>query len=173
MSRKLTLRKLQRILGSAPEAIWGTGSEAALERIIRSGGRVAEAAPTGEEEFEALASSFADEEDVAAFVRCKNRGKSDRECFRVGDNGIGQFGKITAQLHTPMAAVHAEDMIARWGSVRAAAHKRVRVTVRGRTVIASVEDRLGVRGRIDLNPAAAKALRLTPPFLISCTWSWE
>src|SRR5205085_6278562 len=152
------------------EEIWGTGAEAALERLVRTHGEV-EADPDPIE-FEALASSFADPEDVAAFVRCKNLGRSDRECFMVGDNGIGQFGKITAQLHTPMVALHRDDMVARWGSVRAAAHQKVRVTVRGRVVVGSVEDRMSERGRIDLNPAAAKALRLTPPFLLWCKGSW-
>jgi hypothetical protein len=169
MKRKLTLKKLRRILGTMPEELWGTGSDAAMERILRTDGRVAD----NTEEFEALASSFADPEDVAAFVRCKSLGRSDKECFLVGDNGIGQFGKITAQLHTPMVALHADDMVARWGSVQAAAHKKVRVRLRGREVIASVEDRMSERGRIDLNPAAAKALRVTPPILIWCKWSWK
>src|SRR5215204_6802868 len=129
MSRKLSLKKLRRILGSAPEAIWGTGAEAALERILRTEGKAAAAPDSiGDEEIEALASSFADEEDVGAFVRCKNLGRSDRECFMVGDNGIGQFGRITAQLHTPMVALHADDMVARWGSLRAAANQKVSVT---------------------------------------------
>ena len=90
----------------------------------------------------------------------------------MGDNGIGQFGKITAQTHTPMVALHADDMKAKWGSVAGAAHRKVKVTIGSRSVIASVEDRLGVRGRIDLTPAAAKALGITPPFLMKCTWSW-
>jgi hypothetical protein len=126
----------------------------------------------GTEQMQAMASSFADPADLVAFHECKRTGRTDQECFKVGDNGIGQFGKVTAQTHTPMVALHADDMIAKWGSVAAAAHRKVRVTVGKRGVIARVEDRLGIRGRIDLNPAATKALGLTPPFLIPCTWRW-
>lgn len=37
---------------------------------------------------------------------------------------------------------------------------------------ATVEDRLGVAGRIDLNTACARLLGLNPPFLVPCVWSW-
>jgi len=39
-----------------------------------------------------IASSFADPADVRAFKRCKAQGKTDQECFRVGDNGVGCWG---------------------------------------------------------------------------------
>jgi hypothetical protein len=124
--------------------------------------------------FLCVASSFADPADLEAFQMCKAEGKSDQACFKIGDNGVGQFGSLTAQTHTPMVAIHKDDMIARWGSVDAAAHRVVLVTIRGKTIRATVEDRLGVRGRIDLNPAAAKQLGLTPPFLEQeCRWRWE
>jgi hypothetical protein len=109
---------------------------------------------------------------VVAFTRCKATGKTDNQCFAVGDNGIGQFGKITAPEHTLWFAVHADAMKARWGSINAAAHRPVTVTVKGKTVEATVEDRISAPGRIDLNPAAAKALGLTPPFLVPCVWNW-
>lgn len=120
----------------------------------------------------AIASSFADPADVRAFKRCKLTGKSDLKCFAVGDNGIGQFGADTAQEHTPMCALHKTDMIKRWGSVNGAAHKKVVVDVNGKEVVCSVEDRMSAPGRIDLNPAAAKALDLKPPFLVDCVWQW-
>lgn len=121
----------------------------------------------------AIASSFADPADVAAFQKAKARGLSDRDAFNFGDNGIGQFGKITAQDQTPMVAIHASDMIAKWGSVHGAVHKPVKVTVHGKTITATCEDRLGVKGRIDLNPAAAKELGLVPPFLVpGVEWEW-
>jgi chaperone required for assembly of F1-ATPase len=180
MKRELTIKKLQRILGVKADGIWGPVSQRALERLVRSDGSAVKAAVARgkvraekqTEEISAVASSFADPADLAAFRRCKGTGKTDLQCFKVGDNGIGQFGKITAQMHTPMAALHADDMKAKWGSVAAAAHRKVKVTVGRKSVIASVEDRLGVKGRIDLNPAAAKALGLKPPFLVKCTWSW-
>jgi hypothetical protein len=156
-----TLRKIQTILGVEPDGFWGPKSQAALNSELgKSKG------------FSATASSFADPADVVAFKKCKAQGKTDQQCFKVGDNGIGQFGKITAQDHTPMVAVHADDMKARWGSVIAAAHRPVAVTVNAKTVEATVEDRIGVKGRIDLNPAAAKELGLTPPFLVPCVWNW-
>jgi hypothetical protein len=165
-----TLVRIQKLLGIDADGFWGRVSQEALndqrDAIAGTGG----ARGTG---FKAEASSFADPADVRAFQRCKAQGKTDQACFKVGDNGIGQFGKITAQDHTAMVAIHKDDMIARWGSVNAAAHRLVSVTISGKTIQASVEDRLGVPGRIDLNPACAKQLSLTPPFLIkNCLWNW-
>lgn len=157
-----TLGKIQNLLGVADDGVWGPTSQGALNKELGGG-----------DGFSATASSFADPADVVAFKRCKAQGKTDNECFKVGDNGVGQFGKITAQTHTPMVAIHESDMKARWGSVNAAAHRAVIVTANGKTVQATVEDRLGVAGRIDLNPAAAKELGLTPPFLVkNCIWNW-
>jgi hypothetical protein len=156
-----TLKKIQSILGVETDGFWGPISQAALNNELDT-----------HPGFSATASSFADPADVVAFKNCKAQGKTNQECFKVGDNGIGQFGKITAQEDTAMVAVHADDMKARWGSIIAAAHRPVTVTVGGKTVDATVEDRIGVKGRIDLNPAAAKALGLTPPFLVPCVWNW-
>ncbi|MEY2565186.1 MAG: hypothetical protein QOH88_3379 [Verrucomicrobiota bacterium] len=156
------LMKIQKLLGVGDDGFWGPVSQGALNEELG-----------GSDGFTATASSFADPADVVAFKKCKAQGKSDNECFKVGDNGIGQFGKITAQNQTAMVAIHSSDMIARWGSVNAAAHRLVTVTINGKTIQASVEDRLGVAGRIDLNPAAAKQLGLNPPFLVkNCTWNW-
>ena len=155
------LQEIQAILGVEADGFWGPKSQAALNKQLGQG-----------EGFSSTASSFADPADLMAFKKCKATGKTDLQCFKVGDNGVGQFGKITAQLRTPMVAVHAADMKVRWGSVNAAAHRPVTVTVKGKTVQATVEDRIEVKGRIDLNPAAAKALGLTPPFLVPCVWKW-
>jgi hypothetical protein len=146
-----TLRKIQKLLGVNEDGFWGPKSQQGLNEELAKG-----------DGFSAIASSFADPADVAAFKSCKAKGKPDQQCFRVGDNGVGQFGKVTAQVHTPMVALHADDMKARWGGINAAAHRSVRVTVDVKTVEALVEDRLGVKGRIDLNPAAASKLGLTP-----------
>ena len=140
---------------------WGIESQTALNEEISSG-----------DGFSCTASSFADPADVVAFNKCKATGKTDKQCFAVGDNGIGQFGKITAQDQIPMVAVNAQAMTTRWGSINAAAHRPVTVTVEGKTVSATVEDRISAPGRIDLNPAAAKALGLKPPFLVPCVWNW-
>lgn len=156
-----TLKKIQTVLGVTADGYWGPKSQTALnaEQGHTSG-------------FSVTASSFADPADVVAFNKCKAQGKTDQQCFKVGDNGIGQFGKITAQDQIAMVAVHADDMIARWGSIIAAAHRPVTVTVNNKTIDATVEDRIGVKGRIDLNPAGAKQLGLNPPFLVPCVWNW-
>ena len=166
-----TLAKIQKLLGVKADGFWGPVSQQALnDELDGDGSATIGSGGTG---FKAEASSFADPADVKAFDKCKATGKTDQACFKVGDNGIGQFGKITAQTHTPMVAIHRDDMIAKWGSVNAAAHRVVNVTINGKTIQAAVEDRLGVAGRIDLNPAAAKQLGLNPPFLVkNCIWSW-
>lgn len=155
------LRQIQTILGVKVDGFWGPKSQAALNKELGKS-----------EGFSSTASSFADPADVVAFKKCKATGKTDKQCFAVGDNGVGQFGKITAQEHTPMVAVHADAMKARWGSINAAAHRPVTVSVNGKTVEATVEDRMSAPGRIDLNPAAAKVLGLEPPFLVPCVWNW-
>ena len=162
------LIKIQNLLGvENADGFWGADSQQALNDELDGG------SGPGGAGFNVTASSFADPADVKAFDRCKAQGKTDQECFKVGDNGIGQFGKLTAQTDTPMVAVHKDDMIARWGSVMGAAHRPVTVTISGKTIQATVEDRIGVKGRIDLNPAAAKQLGLTPPFLVkNCVWNW-
>ena len=166
-----TLATIQKVLGVSSDGFWGPVSQEALNKE-RAGGTGTSGHPGGGG-FKAIASSFADPADVRAFNACKAEGKSDQACFKVGDNGVGQFGAITAQTHTPMVAIHKDDMIARWGSVNAAAHRKVIVTVGTKACEATVEDRLGVAGRIDLNPACAKQLALTPPFLRNdCVWNW-
>jgi hypothetical protein len=124
------------------------------------------------------ASSFADPADVRAFKRCKGEGKSDQECFKVGDNGIGCWGDDTTG-NTPMCALPPEDMTEKWGSVIGAKHMRVVVSANGRTVTCVLGDRMPARknvkngAAIDLNPAAAKALGLKPPFMVDAVWKWE
>ena len=153
--------QVQGLLGVTRDGIWGVKSQNALNALGFTGGP-----------FECDASSFADPSDVAAFLRCKSTGKTDLQCFRVGDNGIGQFGRITAQEHTAMIAVHGDEMKRRWGSIAAAAHRPVVVWVKGQMIHATVEDRISAPGRIDLNPACAKLFGLKPPFVVPCRWAW-
>lgn len=163
-----TLAKIQTLLGVKDDGFWGPKSQQALNDELEGAG----GGGGGNGPFEAEASSFADPKDVEDFKKCKAQGKTDKQCFAVGDNGIGKFGKLTAQTTTPMVAIHPTDAKKRWGSMDAAAHRLVRVTVGNKSVVASVEDQLGVAGRIDLNPAAAKELGLNPPFLKDCVWEW-
>lgn len=131
-----------------------------------------------------LASSFADPADVRAFQRCKAKGKSDLECFKVGDNGVGCWGDFTAQETDPMCALPPQEMEAKWGSVAAAKHKKVLVTLTGpggkltrKMVVCTLADRMPRKANksgagIDLNPAASKALGLRPPHLVPAEWEW-
>lgn len=153
---------LQAILGVPQDGRWGIVSQTAFNIALTEISAY----------FSCKASSFADPADVHAFVKCKATGKSDKVCFAVGDNGIGEFGKITAQEHTPMIAAHRDIMIARWGSVFASAHRAVEIKVNGATFQATVEDRISAPGRIDLNPACAKLAGLQPPFVVPCVWKW-
>ncbi|HYJ07308.1 MAG TPA: hypothetical protein VEX43_19420 [Chthoniobacterales bacterium] len=162
------LKKIQTLLAVEADGFWGSKSQKALNNEL-GGGSGGGGSVGG---IKAKASSFADPADVQAFKACKATGKTDLQCFAVGDNGIGKFGADTAQTKTPMVAVHPSDAIAKWGSMLGAAHRPVRVTVGSRKVIAFVEDQLGKAGRIDLNPAAAKELGLKPPFLVDCVWEW-
>lgn len=125
-----------------------------------------------------LLSSFADPDDVAAFHRCKAQGRSDSDCFSVGDNGIGAFGDNTAQDQVAMCALPPERIIARWGSVAAGKHKPVIVEAVGRECICVLADLMPHEANIhngaicDLNPGAAKVLGLLPPFLVQGSYRW-
>lgn len=120
------------------------------------------------------ASSFADPADVRAFRRCKAQGKTDHECFRVGDNGIGRWGDDTTGPKA-MCALPPED----WQPIAPYARgKRVLVTANGRSVICELRDTMPAKANIkngagiDLNPAAVAALGLRPPIMINATWQF-
>ena len=158
-----TKEKVQALLSVFPDGQWGPISQAALNAAR---GASSDFKPTH-------FSSFADPADVAAFKKCKLTGKSDVQCFAVGDNGIGEFGQVTAQDTVPMVAVNAAEMKARWGSISGAAHRMVLIKTDGEPIEARVEDRISAPGRVDLNPAAAKALGLNPPFVVPGQWKWK
>lgn len=124
------------------------------------------------------ASDFASLKDLAAYKAAKKKGMSDVEAFKVGDNGVGCWGDITAQEHTYMCALPPDDMIAKFGSVKAAKHAKVLVTHKGVQVLCILADRMPWKKNIrngcgiDLNPAVLKALRLKSPVKISVEWQW-
>lgn len=117
------------------------------------------------------ASSFADPADVAAFRRCKAQGKSDQECFKVGDNGIGKWGQDTTR-DTPMCALPPED----WNGLKTPWLQKVLVSANDKQVVCLLGDTMPHKANIkngagiDLNPAAVKALGLHPPIMIAATW---
>jgi hypothetical protein len=169
------LAKIQGLIGVKQDGLWGQNSQKALNAILKNGD--AGGGKGGNGPFKAKASSFADPADVVAFKKCKAQGKTDQACFKVGDNGIGKWGTDTTSPTKPMVAIHEKDATARWGSMDAAAHRKVRVTVvgSGKSVVGTVEDKLGTPGRIDLNPGAANKLGLSIPIDPNKTqvlWEW-
>lgn len=171
MTAKEKIKAIQEILGVTADGIWGKQTQGALETILY---------PTlrAENIHHVKASSFADPADVKAFKKCKGQGKSDQQCFKVGDNGIGCWGDSTAEDSGPSCALPPEDMEEKWGSVKGAKHKRVEVAGNGKTVVCVLKDRMPRRANIknkagiDLNPDAVRALGLEPPIMISATWKW-
>ena len=125
-----------------------------------------------------LASDFASLKDLAAFKAAKAKGQSDKQAFAVGDNGVGCWGALTAQERTYMCALPPDDMIAKFGSVKAAKNAKVMVTYKGVQVLCTLADRMPWKKNIkngcgiDLNPAVLKALRLKSPIKIAVEWQW-
>jgi hypothetical protein len=124
------------------------------------------------------ASSFADPRDIARFAKCKAQGKSDDQCFRVGDNAIGCWGDSTAQGTGPSCALPPDYMINKWGHINEAKHKQVLVEKGDKSVVCVLKDRmpwvknLKNAARIDLNPDACEALGIPIPAMTSVEWSW-
>jgi hypothetical protein len=165
------IEQIQEILGVAIDNRWGPKSQAALDAAIAAS-RMPVAEPDGWHE--GKASSFADPADIRAFERCKRQGKSDQECFKVGDNGIGKWGDSTVQGTGPSCALPPEDW-ERWVTPRGL---KVIVECGDRAVECLLKDTMprkannGNGAIIDLNPDAAKALGLKPPFMVPVKWRW-
>jgi hypothetical protein len=163
-----TVADIQTALGVTPDGIWGSRSQAALDALIHG----------SDGKHVGKASSFADPADVAAFKRCKDRGNSDQECFKVGDNGIGCWDDDVSEGTGTSCAVPPDDMIARWGSVDSAKHRPVEITANGKTIIAVLKDRMPWKKNItngaviDLNPDSCRELGVEPPVMINCEWRW-
>lgn len=156
-------KRIQQGLGVLVDGQWGPKSQGALNLLAYKGTL---AWITCE------ASSFADPADLRAFERCKATGKTNLQCFKVGDNGVGECGVITSQEHTPYVAVHLDFMVSRWGSKHAAWLREVEVVANGVTFRAKVGDRISAKGRIDLNPACLKLINKTAPLKINAKWRW-
>lgn len=178
------IAQIQTLLGVVPDGQWGPKSQAALDAAIRASviarGSSVDAPDSPvvsgqpNEVHHVKASSFADPADVAAFRHCKAQGKSDQECFKVGDNGVGKWGDDSTQ-NVPMCALPPED----WQPFGAAAQgKKVLVTANKSSVVCELRDTMPHRAAIkngagiDLNPAAVNALGLRPPIMVSATWEW-
>lgn len=124
------------------------------------------------------ASSFADPADIRAFRQCKAKGGSDQQCFKKGDNGVGYWGDDCSAGAGPCCALPPDDIIAKWGSVKSARKKKVRVKASGREIVCELRDRMPWKRNItngagiDLNPDAVGALGLKPPVMVAAEWDW-
>lgn len=124
------------------------------------------------------ATSFADPADISAYRKCKAKGLPDDVCFRVGDNGIGLWDDDCSLGSGPSVALPPEDMVAKYGSMPDAKHKRVKVTAVGASVIAILKDRMPHKRNItngagiDMNPDTCKALGISVPAEAGVVWEW-
>jgi len=164
---------IQGILGVKQDSLWGPKSQAALDALTSRyyGTHLVKA------------TSFADPADVKAFKACKAQGKTDTQCFRVGDNGRGTpalgrgpDGKGTdTTAAIPMCALPPED----WEPLGAdAPGARVLVRHGDVEVVCELRDTMPHKAAItngagiDLNPAACKALGIPIPASAQVVWSW-
>ena len=118
---------------------------------------------------------FADPADVRAFKKCKERGGTDQECFKVGDNAIGAWGDSTAEGTGPSVALPPED----WQYLgKNARGTKVEVRYADKTVVALLKDTMPHKANIhngagiDMNPDTCRALGLEPPVMTKVSWRW-
>lgn len=165
------IEQIQTILGVKVDNDWGPKSQAALDSAIKA------VTPIPGDAHEVMASSFADPADVKAFRECKSEGKSDQECFKVGDNAIGKWGDDTSAGSGPSCALPPED----WEQFGSSA-RRKKVLVKSidtdLEVICELRDTMPHKSAIqngagiDLNPDAVAALGLKVPLMAKVIWAW-
>lgn len=77
-----------------------------------------------------------------------------------------------------MCALPPDDMIEKWGSVINSKHRKVIVTIAGKSANCIVGDRMPYKKNIhngagiDMNPALCAALGVKPPVMIQASWKW-
>lgn len=125
------------------------------------------------------ASSFADPDDLKAFRECIAKGKSEQDCLKVGDNGVGKWGDDCTTEDAALCALPREDWEEKWGAGDAARGMKVSVTFKGKTVVGELRDTMPRRAKItngagiDLNPGFAKCFGIKPPFMLNgVSWEW-
>lgn len=126
-----------------------------------------------------IASSFADLEDLRKFKECIAKGKTEKQCIKVGDNGIGFTGLACASDKRCYCALPPDDWKPKWGSKSKASGKEVAVTFKGKRVVGKLGDTMPAKTNItngagiDLNPGFAKAFGEKPPFMLkNVEWEW-
>lgn len=124
------------------------------------------------------ASSFADPADVVAYKECLKSGKTAKQCLAGGDNGIGRWGDDTT-VAKPICALPPDDWLAKWRTGSIARGKKIELSFNDKKVICELRDTMPARANItngagiDLNPGAANALGLKPPFMQpNVSWRW-
>ncbi len=157
------IAELQTILGVEPDSIWGPKSQAALDALTIGG------VGDGDDWHNTTATSFADPADIRAFEKCKQTGKTDKQCFAVGDNAIGLWGDSTRAGTGPSCALPSSAWHEYYSTAR---KKKVIVEVGGKTAVCELKDTSGSRNVIDLNPDACVLLNLTPPVKQPARWRW-
>lgn len=180
MSARTDWKKIQTIIGTKQDGVPGPKDATAIDLLRSLALAEYQAEKFGAEGWTATgkASSFADPKDVAAFDRCKKTGKTDKQCFAVGDNGVGCWGDSTKEGSGMSCAVSPDYMIEKFGTVAAAKHAKIRVEAKGKQIVVTLKDRMPWRENvengavIDLNPDAAAALGLKPPFMVPAKWAW-
>jgi hypothetical protein len=167
-----TIKAIQGLLGVTQDGIFGPKSQAAMVKVIAGAGMPVESSYAVHS---VIASSFADPADVTAFKRCKDKGGSDHDCFRVGDNAVGLWGDSTEEGTGPSCALPPDDWHPFYNTARL---KKVLVKANENEVVCELKDTMPPKtyitngAGIDLNPDAVRALGLEPPIMESATWQW-
>jgi len=181
MNAKEIRKAVQRYLFVKDDGIFGKDTKAAYDKLATASGdwplKEIPQNNIGQDTCVAIvgkASSFADPSDITAFKKCKAQGKTDQQCFAVGDNGIGCWGDSTVAGTGSACALPPED----WRQIKNPRGKLVLVSANGKDVLCKLKDTMPRKTNIkngaviDLNPDAAHALGLKPPFLVDCSWKW-
>lgn len=122
------------------------------------------------------ADTFADYTDLRGYINARDAlGMTPHQALSKGDDGVAASGKITAQDHTPMVALSPDLCEGHKHGDRVSIH----MNNGAQPIFATWEDNRPPSGSVnpgtvlELNPAACKALGLTPPGTFgSVTWEW-
>lgn len=124
------------------------------------------------------ATSFADPADIEAYNLAKAEGKTEQEALAVGDNGIGAWGDNTKQGSGARSSLPHLVIIARWGNIKQAENRLVRVWFNGQwqdTILSDIGpgDKEVAEGHgLDLNFDAWAFFGITPPCSHQVQWEW-
>lgn len=180
------IKQIQTILAATfPEVVVdgdvGPHTLAALERLdeMAARERALNTATWPGKHTTGKASFFAGPQDTAAFQRCKARGGTDMQCFAVGDNGVGRWGRDCTSRTQPIAALPKEV----WQLAGKTDGDALEVTYKGKTIPGILGDTLPALDNIkngvviDLNPAFAIQFGIKPEemnnhTLDEVTWKW-